>query len=198
MNDVLKDWANLDVNDQKTKQEFDDMMGDYDSMIKDAGYDLPERLSQILPYICYIETAGNILDLCCGTGQVGEAFYHPKCRNITGIDFSDNINIAYEKGVYDLLIQHNVNDLPKIITHFDLVFMIGSLTYFKPKHVFQEIINKLDFDVFIFSHRIDLIDDEFNNALKLFSSIKVLENIPYLPNSEFYKNKPINLYAVKK
>ena len=194
---VLEDWSKLNIEDQKTKQEFDDMMGDYDLMIEEAGYDLPAKLLELIPYFGFFGDYGTILDLCCGTGKVGESLCNSK-RHITGIDFSNNIKIAHEKGVYDSLIQQDVNNLPCFITKFDYVFMIGSLTYFNPQKIFEEICQKIQFEKFYFSHRVDLIDNEFMKSLEMFSVVKQLDNISYLPKSDFYKDKPINLYMVKK
>lgn len=196
----LKDWSSLNIGDSKTKEEFDSLMEQYEEMICDAGYNLPEAT----PYFLYrLPKDARILDLCCGTGLVGENLIKQGYENISGIDFSNNIRIAQKKG-YKETWQINLNSIKSYEIDFgfyEVIFMVGSLTYFKDKELqlIENIIDTFDFTKFIFSHRMDLITCDFLPALeRLFSDVDVIENAPYLPGSEHYKNININWYICTK
>lgn len=196
MNDVLKDWSNLDIDDEKTKFEFDEMMENYDDVIRSAGYTLPENIVNLIHK--YFDKNSTILDLCCGTGLVGKAFHRIGVESIYGIDFSNNIEVAKKTEVYKVLSQQNLNHLVEDSGKYDIVTMIGSLTCFDVHHIFKIINERIDFKYFVFSHRVDLIDEKFHSALEMFNIIELFNDVQYLPFSEHYVDKPVNVYVVTK
>jgi len=205
--DLFKDWARLTIGDEKTKKEFDSLMGEADILFGEAGYDLPEKIPDWI-----IKQFGRrknikdikVLDLCCGTGLVGQALSQAGFENIHGVDFSKNIKIAEERGFYTKLISGNINNLSEFIDEldqtYDVVVMADGLGYFENvDQLFMNLAGLLDFNMFLFSQRSDMCGPNFfrflaDAGLKIH---RIFKNENYLPNSEHYKNINANIYIVK-
>lgn len=201
--DILESWSNNDVYDEKTKKEFDDMMAEYDKIIIDAGYTLPEKIFSYIKKLQFTKELKDIkvLDLCCGTGLVGKNLIKSGINHIDGIDFSENIKIAKENG-YSEIFQFNLKEKLELVNKkYNIITLIGALTYFNDVEIlelFVKLKKYINFDYFIFSHREDLITEEFNKNLnKVFKIEKIYYSVSYLPKNENYENIDVNVYVVK-
>lgn len=189
---VLKDWSNLNIDDAKTKKEFDDMMGSYDTMIAEAGYELPQQVPHLLKGL---PPEIQILDLCCGTGLVGHELITSGYPNVDGIDFSNNIEVAKSRG-YKNVRKMNLNNLQPIEKDYDVVLMVGALTYFDDCSIIKKIYDNINFKHFLFSHRNDLLEPEFVDFLEsMFRLVTIIPDVEYLPNSEHYKDIRVTWFA---
>jgi len=206
MYDLLKTWAELQVGDRKTKKEFDTMMEEYEIHMKNNRYTLPSKIPEIIDTLRFGQKEKEdlqILDLCCGTGLVGLELFNHGINNVDGVDFSDNINIAKERG-YNEIYQHNLKELPSIKKYYDVVTMIGSLTYFNEyeRDILIKIKTFLNFKYLIVSHRSDMIDDKFMNLFHdkadLFRVVKIFQKLPYLPRSPHYKDITASIFVLEK
>ena len=107
------------------------------------GYDLPEKVAEIMA----LQHRGNreniaVLDAGAGDGLSGEALRRVGFASLTGIDLSPGmIEIAASRGVYK---QAKVADLSKTLPfsadEFDMVTIVGVMTYLAPGQAFDEII----------------------------------------------------------
>ena len=140
----------------------------------------------------------NILDLACGTGLFGIELkkIYPK-SNIYGSDISKkSLKISSDKKIYIKLKNKNFEELHYYNTKFDLISLIGSMTYCKNfKKLFANINKNIKKKGFVlFTHRVDLWkQQDFFNILKKYQKIfkitKISRPLNYLPLNKDFKNK---------
>lgn len=119
--------------DQYIKKIFDNYSSRYEkNMVKDLEYSVPPTMRNIFDQLVKPQKNSlKTLDLGCGTGLCGEAFYGIY-SNLVGVDLSRNmIKQASEKKIYSSLY---VNEISKYIDscdeHFKLILAADVLIYF--------------------------------------------------------------------
>ena len=179
------------------KKYYDDWSKKYDETLNNWNYQAPKKCARILKQRI-LSNPKNILDLACGTGLFGhelnKIYNH---SNIYGSDISyKSIKIAKEKNIYKKLKKLNFETKHDYKIRFDLVSLIGAMTYCKN---FNKLFLIIDYYLikkgfFIFSHRIDLWQvQDFDNILKKFSKNLKINYISrpcnYLPCNNDFKDK---------
>ena len=181
----------------KTKKYYDDWSENYDETLKLWNYQAPKKSIKFLKDTLYIKPK-NILDLACGTGLFGIELkkIYPK-SNIYGSDISKkSLKISSDKKIYIKLKNKNFEELHHYNTKFDLISLIGSMTYCKNfKKLFANINKNIKKKGFVlFTHRVDLWkQQDFFNILKTyqktFKITKISRPLNYLPLNKDFKNK---------
>ena len=180
-----------------TKKYYDDWSKKYDQTLDKWKYQAPKKSAFLLKQEIKIKP-DYILDLACGTGLFGiELKKLNQKSKIYGSDISyKSIKIAKQKKIYDNLEKYNFENKHIYKIKFDLVSMIGSMTYCKN---FDKLFENVKFylkkkGIFIFSHRLDLwLNQDFDKILQKFSKDFKILNISrpynYLPLNKDFKNK---------
>ncbi len=196
------------IGDNKaTSQYYDDWAAKYDHTLNSWKYSAPTK-SAILLQNQIIKKPNKILDLACGTGLFGEQLrkMYNECI-IYGSDISlESLKIAKDKKIYDKLYKSNFEIKKNYNLKFQLVSIIGAMTYCKDfDRIFENVNSYLLKDgYFLFSHRIDLWKKQnFDSILKKSQTkfnIKFISRpYHYLPlNKDFEKKIKIRLVLLKK
>ena len=181
----------------KTIRYYDDWSENYDETLKLWNYQAPKKSIKFLKETLNIKPK-NILDLACGTGLFGIELkkIYPK-SNIYGSDISKkSLKISSGKKIYIKLKNKNFEELHYYNTKFDLISLIGSMTYCKNfKKLFANINKNIKKKGFVlFTHRVDLWkQQDFFNILKTyqktFKITKISRPLNYLPLNKDFKNK---------
>jgi len=181
----------------KTKKYYNDWSENYDETLKSWNYQAPKKSIKFLKETINIKPK-NILDLACGTGLFGIELkkIYPK-SNICGSDISKkSLKISSDKKIYIKLKNKNFEELHDYKTKFDLISLIGSMTYCKNfEKLFANIIMNIKKTGFVlFTHRVDLWEkQDFFNVLKkyqkTFKITKISRPLNYLPLNKDFKNK---------
>ena len=181
----------------KTSKYYDDWSENYDETLKLWNYQAPKKSIKFLKETITIKPK-NILDLACGTGLFGIELkkIYPK-SNIYGSDISKkSLKISSDKKIYIKLKNKNFEELHYFNTKFDLISLIGSMTYCKNfKKLFANINKNIKKKGFVlFTHRVDLWkQQDFINILKTyqktFKITKISRPLNYLPLNKDFKNK---------
>ena len=179
-----------------TKKYYDNWSSDYDKTLNNWNYKAPVKSANILKRKLK-KAPKNILDLACGTGLFGTELKKIFSNsNIYGSDISSkSLILAKKKDIYKNLITANFETRYNYKIKFELVSLIGAMTYCKN---FQKLFSNLSFylvtnGIFIFSHRIDLWKkQDFDYILKSQSDIfkvkYISRPIKYLPFNEDFKD----------
>ena len=193
-------------NENVTEQYYDDWALNYDLTLKKWNYKAPKKAVKILVKVK--KKFNNILDLACGTGMFAEEIKKKyKKIIIDGCDISaQSLKIAKQKKLYRKLYKKSFEKKIKITSKYDLISMIGSMTYCqKPNKLFSLVNTYLKKNgIFIFSHRIDLWEKQnFDELLKNFKknfTIKYRSRpLKYLPENTDFSNKiKIRIIVLKK
>ena len=127
----------------KTSKYYDDWSENYDKTVKLWNYQAPKKSIKFLKETLTIKPK-NILDLACGTGLFGIELKKIYAKsNIYGSDISKNsLKIASCKKIYIKLKNKNFEELHYFNTKFDLISLIGSMTYCKNFKILFANINK--------------------------------------------------------
>ncbi len=180
-----------------TKKYYDDWAKKYDKTVNGWKYTVPKKSINLLKNRLKYEP-GKILDLACGTGLFGEELIKNfKNSQIYGSDISQkSLDIAKEKKIYENLIKINFESKKKYKIKFELVSLIGAMTYCKN---FYKLFSNVNFYLlkngyFIFSHRNDLwkkqnFDKILNNYKSNFKIKFISKPQNYLPLNEDFTNK---------
>jgi len=181
----------------KTTKYYDDWSKNYDETLKLWNYQAPKKSIQFLKETINTKPK-NILDLACGTGLFGTELKknYPKSY-IYGSDISKkSLKIALEKKIYIKLQIKNFEQLHHYKIKFDLISLIGSMTYCKNFEKFFANINKniKKKGFVLFTHRVDLWkQQDFISILKKHQKtlriIKISRPINYLPLNKDFKNR---------
>ena len=181
----------------KTTKYYDDWSKNYDETLKLWNYQAPKKSIQFLKERINTKPK-NILDLACGTGLFGTELKknYPKSY-IYGSDISKkSLKIALEKKIYIKLQIKNFEQLHHYKIKFDLISLIGSMTYCKNFEKFFANINKniKKKGFVLFTHRVDLWkQQDFISILKKHQKtlriIKISRPINYLPLNKDFKNR---------
>ena len=181
----------------KTSKYYDDWSENYDETLKLWNYQAPKKSIKFLKETLNIKPK-NILDLACGTGLFGIELkkIYPK-SNIYGSDISKkSLKILSDKKIYIKLKNKNFEELHYFNTKFDLISLIGSMTYCKNfKKLFANINKNIKKKGFVlFTHRVDLWKQQnFISILKKHQKTlkitKISRPLNYLPLNKDFKNK---------
>ena len=181
----------------KTTKYYDDWSENYDKTLKLWNYQAPKKSIKFLKETINTKPK-NILDLACGTGLFGTELkkIYPKSY-IYGSDISKkSLKISSGKKIYIKLKNKNFEELHYFNTKFDLISLIGSMTYCKNfKKLFANINKNIKKKGFVlFTHRVDLWkQQDFFNILttyqKTFKITKISRPLNYLPLNKDFENK---------
>ena len=193
-------------NQNVTEKYYDDWATNYDITLKKWKYKAPLKAVSVLLNIR--KKFDYCLDLACGTGMFGEEI-KKQFKNITvdGCDISaDSLKFAKQKKIYRKLFKNSFEKKMNFSTKYDLVSMIGSMTYCQKPKILFSLVNKYlkKNGTFIFTHRIDLWQKHnFDNLIYEFNKFFVVEHrsrpLNYLPqNSDFSNQVKIRIIILKK
>ena len=181
----------------KTTKYYDEWSENYDSTLKLWNYQAPKKSIKFLKETINVKPK-NILDLACGTGLFGTELkkVYPKCH-IYGSDISKkSLKITSDKKIYTKLQIKNFEELHHYKIKFDLISLIGSMTYCKNfDKLFANILKNIKKKGFVlFTHRVDLWQQQdFINILKknqnTLKIAKISRPLNYLPLNKDFKNK---------
>ena len=184
-------------NINKTRKYYDDWSENYDATLKLWNYQAPKKSIKFLQETININPQ-KILDLACGTGLFGIELkkIYPKSQ-IYGSDISNkSLKITSGKKIYKKLQIKNFEQLHHYKLKFDLISLIGSMTYCKNFDKLFANINKniKEKGFVIFTHRTDLWkQQDFLRILKKHQKtlkiIKISRPLNYLPLNNDFKNK---------
>ena len=180
-----------------TEKYYDRWSQTYETTLIKWRYTVPKKAINILNNKVKYEPK-KIYDLACGTGLFGEKLIKAYKKSIIyGSDISKkSLLIASKKKIYKNLKKANFNKIQYFKTKFDLVSIIGAMTYCKnPNKLFSNIkfyLKKKGY--FIFSHRLDMWEKQgFDNLLISHENdlevIYISKPCNYLPLNMDYKNK---------
>ena len=181
----------------KTRKYYDNWSEKYDATLKLWNYQAPKKSIKFLQETININPQ-KILDLACGTGLFGTELkkIYPKSQ-IFGSDISNkSLKITSGKKIYKKLQIKNFEQLHHYKLKFDLISLIGSMTYCKNFDKLFANINKniKEKGFVIFTHRTDLWkQQDFLRILKKHQKtlkiIKISRPLNYLPLNNDFKNK---------
>ena len=181
----------------KTRKYYDDWSEKYDATLNLWNYQAPKKSIKFLQETININPQ-KILDLACGTGLFGTELkkIYPKSQ-IFGSDISNkSLKITSGKKIYKKLQIKNFEQLHHYKLKFDLISLIGSMTYCKNFDKLFANINKniKEKGFVIFTHRTDLWkQQDFLRILKKHQKtlkiIKISRPLNYLPLNNDFKNK---------
>ena len=142
-----------------TKKYYDNWSIHYDQALNKWNYMVPKKSINLLKNRLRYNPK-IILDLACGTGLFGQELIKTFSDSVIyGSDISKkSLEIAKNKKIYRNLIHTNFEKRKNYRKKFDLVSMIGAMTYCKN---FDKLFSNIKFYLFknghfIFSHRTDL------------------------------------------
>ena len=184
-------------NINKTRKYYDDWSENYDKTLKLWNYQAPKKSIKFLKETINTKPK-NILDLACGTGLFGTELkkIYPK-SHIYGSDISKkSLKITLGKRIYTKLQIKNFEQLHHFKVKFDLISLIGSMTYCKNfDRLFSNINKNIKKKGFVlFTHRVDLWKQQnFLSILKKNQKTlkikKISRPLNYLPLNKDFKNK---------
>ena len=181
----------------KTTKYYDDWSENYDETLKLWNYQAPKKSIKFLKETINTKPK-NILDLACGTGLFGNELkkIYPK-SHIYGSDISKkSLKITLKQKIYAKLQIKNFEQLHHFKVKFDLISLIGSMTYCKNfENLFANMNKNIKKKGFVlFTHRVDLWkQQDFISILKKHqNTLKIREisrPLNYLPLNKDFKNK---------
>ena len=193
-------------NSKEIKKFYDDWSNTYDLTLKEWGYIAPSHSTRILKKKL-TKKPKYLLDLACGTGLFVEKFkkIFPKCI-CDGSDISKEIlEISNSKGLYRNLYQTNFENKINLKNRYDLVSLIGAMTYCSNHNLLFKLVNSylIKGGLFIFTQRIDLWDklkfEDIINNQGNFKNIYKSRPINYLPkNKDFGQDIKIRIIVLQK
>ena len=141
----MKDWLKTvysETSSSKLNKHYKNWANLYDTDMSSWGYAYPLQLNKILTNKLKLKKTIKILDAGCGTGYVAEVLSKLNYKNITGIDFSEEmLAIARSKKIYKkLMCQSLIEKIELRSKQFDLIICTGVLT---SGHVGPSAINEL-------------------------------------------------------
>jgi predicted TPR repeat methyltransferase len=178
---------------------YDDWASTYDAALKSWDYPVPVRVSEILTEF-NVPTAGNIVDLGCGTGMSGEALRAKGFTgSMTGMDISQaslDLVKSSKPSVYNHLHIGNL-DLPLTqltAPPYDAFISVGVFSYVERFDVlFSQIVEFLSpGGLLVFSHHVAYWDDdrrgcrtaaEALEAEGKWSLVRAGDPEPYMPSN---------------
>ena len=141
----MKDWLKTvysETNSSRLNKHYKNWANLYDTDMSSWCYAYPLQLNKILTNKLRLKKTIKILDAGCGTGYVAKVLNKLNYKNITGIDFSEEmLAIARSKKIYNKLICQSLNEKIELRSkQFELIICTGVLT---SGHVGPSAINEL-------------------------------------------------------
>lgn len=129
----MKDWLKTvysETSSSKLNKHYKNWANLYDTDMSSWGYAYPLQLKKILTNKLRLKKTIKILDAGCGTGYVAEVLSKLNYKNITGIDFSEEmLTIARSKKIYKKLMCQSLNEKIELRSkQFELIICTGVLT----------------------------------------------------------------------
>ena len=129
----MKDWLKTvysETSSSKLNKHYKNWANLYDTDMSSWGYAYPLQLNKILTNKLKLKKTIKILDAGCGTGYVAEVLSKLNYKNITGIDFSEEmLTIARSKKIYKKLMCQSLNEKIELRSkQFELIICTGVLT----------------------------------------------------------------------
>ena len=129
----MKDWLKTvysETSSSKLNKHYKNWANLYDTDMSSWGYAYPLQLNKILTNKLKLKKTIKILDAGCGTGYVAEVLSKLNYKNITGIDFSEEmLTIARSKKIYKKLMCQSLNEKIDLRSkQFELIICTGVLT----------------------------------------------------------------------
>ena len=129
----MKDWLKTvysETSSSKLNKHYKNWANLYDTDMSSWGYAYPLQLNKILTNKLRLKKTIKILDAGCGTGYVAEVLSKLNYKNITGIDFSEEmLAIARSKKIYKKLMCQSLNEKIELRSkQFELIICTGVLT----------------------------------------------------------------------
>ena len=129
----MKDWLKTvysETSSSKLNKHYKNWANFYDTDMSSWGYAYPLQLKKILTNKLRLKKTIKILDAGCGTGYVAEVLSKLNYKNITGIDFSEEmLTIARSKKIYKKLMCQSLNEKIELRSkQFELIICTGVLT----------------------------------------------------------------------
>ena len=129
----MKDWLKTvysETSSSKLNKHYKNWANLYDIDMSSWGYAYPLQLNKILTNKLRLKKTIKILDAGCGTGYVAEVLSKLNYKNITGIDFSEEmLTIARSKKIYKKLMCQSLNEKIELRSkQFELIICTGVLT----------------------------------------------------------------------
>ena len=129
----MKDWLKTvysETSSSKLNKHYKNWANLYDIDMSSWGYAYPLQLNKILTNKLRLKKTIKILDAGCGTGYVAEVLSKLNYKNITGIDFSEEmLAIARSKKIYKKLMCQSLNEKIELRSkQFELIICTGVLT----------------------------------------------------------------------
>ena len=129
----MKDWLKTvysETSSSKLNKHYKNWANLYDTDMSSWGYAYPLQLNKILTNKLRLKKTIKILDAGCGTGYVAEVLNKLNYKNITGIDFSEEmLAIARSKKIYKKLMCQSLNEKIELRSkQFELIICTGVLT----------------------------------------------------------------------
>ena len=129
----MNDWLKIVYNEtssSKLNKHYKNWANLYDIDMSSWGYAYPLQLNKILTNKLKLKKTIKILDAGCGTGYVAEVLSKLNYKNITGIDFSEEmLAIARSKKIYKKLMCQSLNEKIELRSkQFELIVCTGVLT----------------------------------------------------------------------
>ena len=129
----MKDWLKTvysETSSSKLNKHYKNWANLYDTDMSSWGYAYPLQLNKILTNKLKLKKTIKILDAGCGTGYVAEVLSKLNYKNITGIDFSEEmLAIARSKKIYKKLMYQSLNEKIELRSkQFELIVCTGVLT----------------------------------------------------------------------
>ena len=129
----MKDWLKTvysETSSSKLNKHYKNWADLYDTDMSSWGYAYPLQLNKILTNKLKLKKTIKILDAGCGTGYVAEVLGNLNYKNITGIDFSEEmLAIARSKKIYKKLMCQSLNEKIELRSkQFELIICTGVLT----------------------------------------------------------------------
>jgi len=177
---------------------YDDWAWNYETHIRQWGYDMPERAAELLKQ--YAPNTKTILDLGAGDGLLGVALRQAGFEDTTmvGTDISSEmLKVANHRGCYDDTRLVNLNEpLPFETDSFDAVTCIGTMTYVDPEaRTLEEFVRVTKKGGYIcYTNRTDKLKDWEGQEKRLeaegkWEPVAKIGPVPYLPKNPEYGDK---------
>ena len=185
---------------------YDKWSKTYDKTLFEWNYKAPKQSVKILDRFIK-KSPKYLLDLACGTGLFVNEFLkkYPRCI-CDGSDISNKIlEISRINGNYRKLYKKSFEKKIKINNKFNIVSLIGAMTYCKNHHSLFKLASYYlsHKGYFIFTQRTDIWDSlDFDNILKSNTDFDLLYKsrpLNYLPkNRDFSSNIKIRIILLVK
>ncbi|TVS01865.1 MAG: class I SAM-dependent methyltransferase [Rhodobacteraceae bacterium] len=168
-------------------------------MLQSWHYRAPDDAANLLSP--QLKAGMRVLDVGCGTGQLGQALCKHAEIALDGIDISSaSLQQAKRRGIYGSLLQHDLQKapLPVDVNIYDIAATVGVLTYIgDAETLLRDMCRTVrKGGVIAFTQRTDLWDERgFDQMImemeaeSVWQREKVSEPMPYLPGNEEFADE---------